>query len=184
MNFRNIAIFSVITLTLLGSYYLLVPGSGTQLLATQTQANSPGSAKNKHQHQLNNQPVSQAIGTHHDITHNINDEITHNKENNDFSERRLAELIEKHVSLKMRREINAKLNPPGQTYREVETAQGGYVDMGNRASSVMIAIIDDDGSTVVTDINLPLPISSIPEASSSNTSRPDDSSPDASQAKQ
>ena len=69
---------------------------------------------------------------------------------------RMAELIKQRLTPEMRAEINARLNPPNQKYTEIETEEGGYVNLGNRAASVAIAFIDEDGNTVVTDITEPL----------------------------
>ena len=69
---------------------------------------------------------------------------------------RLAELIKQRLTPEMRAEINARLNPPNQNYTEIETKEGGYVNLGSRAASVAIAFIDEDGNTVVTDITEPL----------------------------
>ena len=69
---------------------------------------------------------------------------------------RMAELIKQRLTPEMRAEINARLNPPNQNYTEIETEEGGYVNLGNRAASVAIAFIDEDGNTVVTDITEPL----------------------------
>ena len=65
---------------------------------------------------------------------------------------RMAALIKQRLTPGMRAEINARLNPPNQNYTEIETAQGGYVNLGHRAASVAIAFIDEEGNTVVTDI--------------------------------
>ena len=65
---------------------------------------------------------------------------------------RMAALIKQRLTPEMRAEINARLNPPNQNYTEIETAQGGYVNLGHRAASVAIAFIDEEGNTVVTDI--------------------------------
>lgn len=69
---------------------------------------------------------------------------------------RMAELIKQRLTPEMRAEINARLNPPNQSYTEIKTEQGGYINLGNRAASVAIAFIDEDGNTVVTDITQPL----------------------------
>ena len=68
----------------------------------------------------------------------------------------MAELIKQRLTPEMRAEINARLNPPNQSYTEIKTEQGGYINLGNRAASVAIAFIDEDGNTVVTDITQPL----------------------------
>jgi|GEM_PF-1314012 len=69
---------------------------------------------------------------------------------------RMANLIKQRLTPEMRAEINARLNPPNQDYTEIKTEQGGYVSLDNRAASVAIAFIDDDGNTIVTDITEPL----------------------------
>ncbi len=62
----------------------------------------------------------------------------------------------------MKQEINDMLNPPGLTYPDIKTEYGSYVDLSKKSSSVTIALIDDDGKLVVTDITHPLPISQQP----------------------
>ena len=72
------------------------------------------------------------------------------------NEQLIAELIKQRLTPEMRAEINTRLNPPNESYTEIKTEQGGYVNLGKRAASVSIAIIDDNGNTVVTDITSPL----------------------------
>lgn len=72
------------------------------------------------------------------------------------NEQHIAELIKQRLTPEMRAEINTRLNPPNESYTEIKTEQGGYVNLGKRAASVSIAIIDDNGNTVVTDITSPL----------------------------
>ena len=67
-----------------------------------------------------------------------------------------VDVIKQNFSAEMRAEINAKLNPPNASYPEVETAQGGYVDLSQRDASVSVAYIDENGNTIVTDITQPL----------------------------
>ena len=69
---------------------------------------------------------------------------------------RMAELIKQRLTPEMRAEINTRLNPPNQSYTEIKTETGGYVNLGKRAASVSIAFIDEEGNTVVTDITQPL----------------------------
>ena len=69
---------------------------------------------------------------------------------------RMAELIQQRLTPEMRAEINTRLNPPNQSYTEIKTETGGYVNLGKRATSVSIAFIDEEGNTVVTDITSPL----------------------------
>ena len=69
---------------------------------------------------------------------------------------RIAELIQQRLTPEMRAEINTRLNPPNQSYTEIKTETGGYVNLGKRAASVSIAFIDEEGNTVVTDITQPL----------------------------
>ena len=73
-----------------------------------------------------------------------------------IKEQQLAELIKQRLTPEMRAEINARLNPPNESYTEITTEYGGYVNLGKRAGSVSIAVIDDNGNTVVTDITRPL----------------------------
>ena len=75
---------------------------------------------------------------------------------NHNNEQQIAELIKQRLTPEMRAEINTRLNPPNESYTEIKTEQGGYVNLGKRAASVSIAIIDDNGNTVVTDITSPL----------------------------
>lgn len=79
----------------------------------------------------------------------------HNNEHHN-NEQHIAELIKQRLTPEMRAEINTRLNPPNESYTEIKTEQGGYVNLGKRAASVSIAIIDDNGNTVVTDITSPL----------------------------
>lgn len=69
-----------------------------------------------------------------------------------LKDQQLAALIKQHVTPQMRQDINDMLNPPDQEYKEVRVGNGGYIELGKRAVSVPIAIIDDNGNTVVTDI--------------------------------
>ena len=71
----------------------------------------------------------------------------------------LADLLERRLTPAMKREINALLEPANASFEEQYGEQGGFVDLSRRAYSVPVAVIDDDGNTVVTDIMQPLPIS-------------------------
>lgn len=74
-----------------------------------------------------------------------------------LGEERIAELLEKHITPEMRQEINELLKPSGHTYKEVKTERGGYIELGKRATSVSVAVIDDDGQMIITDLTSPLP---------------------------
>ena len=56
----------------------------------------------------------------------------------------------------MRREINQMLSPPPQGHEVVIDKDGGRVEMESTAASVMVAVIDENGNTIVTDIDTPL----------------------------
>lgn len=71
---------------------------------------------------------------------------------------KIAALIQKRLTPEMIDEINQKLNPGNQTYAEVITNYGAYIDLRGRASTVSIALIDDNGELIVTDISNPIPI--------------------------
>lgn len=74
------------------------------------------------------------------------------------AEKKLAALLDKRLTPAMKREINSLLNPDNQDYPEQYNESGGYVDLSQRAFSVPIAVIDDNGNTIVTDITQPLPL--------------------------
>lgn len=77
--------------------------------------------------------------------------------NERLSEEHIAELLERHIPPEMRQEINELLKPSGQVYREVKTERGGYIELGKRATSVAVAVIDDDGQMIISDLTSPLP---------------------------
>ena len=68
----------------------------------------------------------------------------------------IAALLDKHLTPAMREEINDMLSPPPQGHEVVIDKNGGHVEMGSTAATVMVAVIDDSGNTVVTDIVTPL----------------------------
>ena len=68
----------------------------------------------------------------------------------------LAELMQRKLTPAMRREINQHLRPDNRAPRLRQGTAGTYVDLFDRASSVMIAIIDDNNNTVVADITQPI----------------------------
>jgi len=73
-----------------------------------------------------------------------------------IDDKKLAELMEKHISPEMRTEINEMLRPgdrPPETIRRGETE---ILDTSDRASTVVIGLIDESGELVVTDITSPL----------------------------
>ena len=56
------------------------------------------------------------------------------------------------------REVNERLAPANQSYPVVIDSDGsGYVDMGARSTSVAVAVIDENGEVVITDLTQPLP---------------------------
>ena len=75
-----------------------------------------------------------------------------------LTEKELAALLDKRLTPAMKREINSLLNPDNQGYPEQHSESGSYVDLSRRAFSVPVAVIDDNGNTVVTDITQPLPV--------------------------
>ena len=70
----------------------------------------------------------------------------------------LAELYKRKLTPAMRRSINQHLRPGNQAAQLRSSKHGVYVDLSDRASSVMIAIIDDNDNTVIADVTRPLPI--------------------------
>ncbi|MBT8139644.1 MAG: hypothetical protein KJP25_07735 [Gammaproteobacteria bacterium] len=74
-----------------------------------------------------------------------------------LSDAELSALLQRRLTPAMRDEINQQLQPGKQAPQLRQGRYGSYLDMSDRASSVVIAVIDDDGSTVVTDITAPLP---------------------------
>ena len=101
------------------------------------------------------QAVTLQSSTAQTAEHNTDDKTEHKTEHK-TKEQQLAELIKQRLTPEMRAEINARLNPPNESYTEITTEYGGYVNLGKRAGSVSIAVIDDNGNTVVTDITRPL----------------------------
>ncbi|MGB5325524.1 MAG: hypothetical protein WBN40_08885 [Pseudomonadales bacterium] len=75
-----------------------------------------------------------------------------------LSDRELAALLERRLTPAMRRAINEQLQPGGSPPREKQGRYGSYLDFSDRAASVMIAVIDDDGNTVITDVMQALPV--------------------------
>lgn len=65
-------------------------------------------------------------------------------------------LIRKHLSVEMIQEINEKLRPTNKPPQVVQNAQGSYVDLSDRSSTVSIAVIDENGETIVFDITSPI----------------------------
>lgn len=80
-----------------------------------------------------------------------------------LSEQELAELIDRRLLPSVRDEINNYLRPRNLTPQEKAAVHGSFIDLSDRSSSVMIAIIDDDNNTVVADIMQPLPETIIPQ---------------------
>ena len=105
-----------------------------------------------------NQPAEQPSDTNHtSAIAKVNTSITNRALIEErLNDQQIAALIEKHVTPQMRQDINNMLNPSDEKYKEVHTANGGYIELGKRAVSVPIAIIDDNGNTLVTDITQPL----------------------------
>lgn len=88
---------------------------------------------------------------------NNNQSALLNTTNRALSEQELAELIDRRLLPTVRNEINNYLRPHNQPPQEMPAKHGSYIDLSDRSSSVMIAIIDDDNNTVVADIMQPLP---------------------------
>ena len=74
-----------------------------------------------------------------------------------LSDSELAALLERRLTPAMRRAINEQLQPGGSPPRERQGPYGSFLDFSDRAASVMIAVIDDDGNTVITDVMQALP---------------------------
>lgn len=70
----------------------------------------------------------------------------------------LEELLQRRLTPAMRREINERLRPGGKPPQVRQGQFGSYIDLSDRAASVVVAVIDDDGNTVVTDFTQPLPV--------------------------
>lgn len=73
-------------------------------------------------------------------------------------------LIRKHLSVEMIQEINEKLRPTNKPPQVVQNAQGSYVDLSDRSSTVSIAVIDENGETIVFDITSPINLEPEPQA--------------------
>lgn len=71
-------------------------------------------------------------------------------------QQQLARLIEQRFTPAMKQQINQLLAPAGRVYREQPAVRGGMIDLSGRASSVTIAVLDDDGELLVADITSPL----------------------------
>ena len=94
---------------------------------------------------------------------NRNQSALLNTTNRTLSEQELAELIDRRLLPTVRDEINNYLRPHNQPPQKVPAVHGSFIDLSDRSSSVMIAIIDDDNNTVVADIMQPLPETIIPQ---------------------
>ena len=88
---------------------------------------------------------------------NKNQSALLNTTNRPLSEQDLAELIDRRLLPTVREEINNYLRPNNQPPQKTPAVHGSFIDLSDRSSSVMIAIIDDDNNTVVADIMQPLP---------------------------
>ncbi|MBT8148307.1 MAG: hypothetical protein KJO24_00135 [Gammaproteobacteria bacterium] len=69
----------------------------------------------------------------------------------------LAKLYQRKLTPAMRRTINQHLRPGNRPAQIRSNRHGDYVDLSDRASSVLIAIIDDNDNTIVADVTRPLP---------------------------
>lgn len=163
MKFNRLTILSIIILVLLAAFLLLFPDT-----AGKQQENSAGTLRGANDAATGQQAdkLSTVAGsTSGDINRNAIDNPAENTSNNGdsapagtVSDRKVAELMEQHLAPAMREKINQRLQPDGAEYPVIETDNGSYVDLSQRATTVPIAIVDDDGELVVTDITNPLPI--------------------------
>ena len=55
------------------------------------------------------------------------------------------------------REVNERLAPPDQQYPEIIDGDDVQIDLGARSTSVTVAVIDEDGELIVTDLTQPIP---------------------------
>lgn len=70
----------------------------------------------------------------------------------------LDTLLDRRLTPAMKRQVNERLRPGNRNPQARSGRYGSYVDLRDRASSVMIAVIDDNGDTVLTDVMRPLPV--------------------------
>jgi hypothetical protein len=116
---------------------------------SQEQAHHPVSASS---HQTVAPLNRHAHDAHHDVANN-------------FDESRLQELIDRHIGPEMRREINQALRPNNQPPTAYQQGQRWVLDTSDRAASVMVAMIDDNGELIITDFMQPLPLHKTEQAS-------------------
>jgi len=100
--------------------------------------------------------TEQSSNTDSTLTHAATLKANTHAEEQQLNEK-IAALIQKRLTPEMIDEINQKLNPSNRTYTEVTTDYGAYIDLRGRASTVSIALIDDSGELIVTDISNPIP---------------------------
>lgn len=75
-----------------------------------------------------------------------------------IDDKKLAELIDKHISPAMRAEINEMLMPGGKPPDLIERGDEKILDTSDRAGSVVVGIIDENDELIVTDFTNPLPV--------------------------
>ena len=81
----------------------------------------------------------------------------HNHDHTAIDDQKLAELIDKHISPSMRREINEKLRPGGMPPKRVIQGNLDMLDTSDRAATVVVGMIDENNNLIVTDFTSPLP---------------------------
>lgn len=74
-----------------------------------------------------------------------------------IDDKKLAELIDKHISPSMRHEINNMLKPGGKPPATIKHGEMELLDTSDRAATVVIGIIDENDELIVTDFTSPLP---------------------------
>ena len=96
-----------------------------------------------------------SIGTHTTGTHTAD---AHASDPHHIDEHKLAELIDRHFTPQMRREINEMLAPGGQPPNVIQRGDTLILDTSDRFSTVMVGFIDEEAGLVVTDFTSPLPV--------------------------
>lgn len=75
-----------------------------------------------------------------------------------IDDKKLAELIDKHISPGMRDQINEMLRPGGNPPNLIERGDERILDTSDRAGTVVVGIIDENDELVVTDFTHPLSV--------------------------
>lgn len=156
-NLKNLlALALVLSITITGLILLLNDFSENSVETAQkdTQLNQQETKTNIDPHIASNTTANQ-LNTAQETLREITPSDT-SATGKHIDDEKLAELMEKHLTPEMRQKINNMLEPNGEPPKIIETNQGSHLDLSDRASSVVIAIIEDD-QLHVTDITNTLP---------------------------